>query len=65
MNTMIRTIPMLNASMACFDRIQKFLNSDARQDHRLSLKQSDLDEPQISGEAPGSIELKSNGFESF
>lgn len=28
---------MLNASMACFARIQSFLNSDARKDHRLPL----------------------------
>jgi ATP-binding cassette subfamily C (CFTR/MRP) protein 1 len=41
MNTMIRTIPELNASMACFTRIQTFLNSDARQDHRLPLNSFD------------------------
>jgi ATP-binding cassette, subfamily C (CFTR/MRP), member 1 len=40
MNTMIRTIPMLNASMACFARIQTFLNSNARRDHRLPLDSS-------------------------
>ena len=28
---------MLNAAIACFVRIQSFLNSDARQDHRLPL----------------------------
>lgn len=38
MNTVIRTIPMLNASVTSFDRIQLFLESDARRDHRLPLK---------------------------
>jgi ATP-binding cassette, subfamily C (CFTR/MRP), member 1 len=37
MNAMIRTIPMFNAADACFVRIQSYLVSDARQDHRLSL----------------------------
>lgn len=37
MNTLIRTIPALNSAMACFARIQSFLNSDARKDHRLPL----------------------------
>jgi ABC-type bacteriocin/lantibiotic exporter with double-glycine peptidase domain len=44
--------------MACFDRIQNFLNSDARQDHRLPLNPSDLNEPQIPRETAGGIELK-------
>jgi ABC-type multidrug transport system fused ATPase/permease subunit len=58
MNTMIRTIPMLNASTACFDRIQKFLNSDARQDHRLPLNPTDSNEAQTPLESFEGIELK-------
>ncbi len=40
MNTIVMTIPMLNAAMACFDRIESFLKSDARRDHRLPLMES-------------------------
>lgn len=59
MNTMIRTIPMLNASMACFGRIQTFLNSDARQDHRLPLNpSSELNEVQALGETAQGVELE-------
>jgi len=38
MNTLMRTIPNLNAAIACFDRIQTFMESDARRDHRLPLE---------------------------
>lgn len=59
MNTMIRTIPMLNASMACFARVQTFLNSDARQDHRLPLKSSaDIYEVPTSSETSEGVELR-------
>ncbi|KAL2673757.1 hypothetical protein Neosp_012201 [[Neocosmospora] mangrovei] len=37
MATVIRTIPMVSASLACFDRIQAFLISDSFKDHRLPL----------------------------
>ncbi|KUJ07957.1 putative ATP-binding cassette transporter [Mollisia scopiformis] len=37
MNNIAMTIPMLNAAMACFERIESFLKSDARRDHRLPL----------------------------
>ncbi len=37
MNMFIQTIPALNVAMACFTRIQSFLNSDALQDHRLPM----------------------------
>lgn len=37
MNTLIRSIPELNSANACFKRIQDFLNSDARKDHRIPL----------------------------
>lgn len=40
MNAIVFTIPMLNAAMACFERIQSFLMSDARRDHRLPLMDS-------------------------
>ncbi|EDN98254.1 hypothetical protein SS1G_13112 [Sclerotinia sclerotiorum 1980 UF-70] len=37
MNTLVRTIPELNAAVACFERIQSFMLSDERKDHRLPL----------------------------
>lgn len=40
MNTLVMTIPMMNAAMACFYRIESFLKSDARRDHRLPLMES-------------------------
>jgi len=49
MNTLIQAIPMLNAAMACFHRIQQFLNSDARRDHRLPLNETYNDLPPASG----------------
>ena len=58
MNAMIRTIPMLNASMACFDRIQKFLNSDARQDHRLQLITSEQTKPLAECGNTADVELR-------
>lgn len=36
-NTLIRTIPRLKAGLACFDRIQTFLESPSRKHHNLSL----------------------------
>ncbi|CZR62077.1 related to multidrug resistance protein [Phialocephala subalpina] len=41
MNVIVMTIPMLNAAMACFERIESFLKSDARRDHRLPLMESE------------------------
>ncbi|ETS82191.1 hypothetical protein PFICI_07193 [Pestalotiopsis fici W106-1] len=38
--TVIRTIPMLSAAKACFERIQNFLLSESREDMRQSLSQS-------------------------
>lgn len=40
MNVIVQTIPMLNAASACFYRIQSFLNSEARKDHRLPLSRT-------------------------
>ncbi|KAB8290460.1 hypothetical protein EYC80_010891 [Monilinia laxa] len=37
MNTLLRTIPEVNAAVACFERIEAFMLSDARKDHRLPL----------------------------
>lgn len=37
MNEVLRAIPMFNSALACFNRIQLFLNSDVRRDHRLPL----------------------------
>jgi ATP-binding cassette, subfamily C (CFTR/MRP), member 1 len=37
MNTLVSTIPRINAAMACFARIESFLKSDARRDDRLPL----------------------------
>jgi ABC-type transport system involved in cytochrome bd biosynthesis fused ATPase/permease subunit len=37
MNTLVFKIPMFNAALACFDRIESFSRSDARRDDRLPL----------------------------
>ena len=58
MNTLIRTIPMLNASMACFSRIQNFLNSDARKDHRLQLYVAGSAEPREASSNSSHMELQ-------
>ena len=34
-NTLIRAVPMMNAAMASLNRVQAFLESDFRQDHRI------------------------------
>ena len=66
MNAVIRAIPELNASMACFDRIQSFLNSDARQDHRLPLNAPlDLGEQQVPFHAAKGIELDQLSLKSY
>ncbi|KAM3069136.1 hypothetical protein ACMFMG_010661 [Clarireedia jacksonii] len=39
MNTLLRAIPDLNSALACFDRLQAFLRSEARRDHRLPLQE--------------------------
>jgi len=36
-NDLIRAIPMINTATACFARIQAFLESDARRDHRMPI----------------------------
>jgi ATP-binding cassette subfamily C (CFTR/MRP) protein 1 len=58
MNTLIRSIPELNGSMACLNRIQAFLNSGTRMDHRLPLNNSADLEDQPSSTSNSDIELK-------
>lgn len=36
-DVIVMAIPMLNAALACFQRIESFLESDIRRDHRLPL----------------------------
>lgn len=36
-NTLLRTIPALNGALACFERVQAFLESEARRPHVLPL----------------------------
>ncbi|KAF7914004.1 uncharacterized protein EAF01_000410 [Botrytis porri] len=42
MNTLVRTIPQINSAVACLERIQSFMLSDARKDHRLPMVGSQL-----------------------
>lgn len=59
MNTLIRSIPELNASMACFSRIQAFLNSGTRMDHRLPLDNgADFTEERESNTSKSNIVLQ-------
>lgn len=39
-NTFIQAIPMVNTALACLQRIELFLTSDARKDHRLEMQES-------------------------
>ncbi|KAF4969944.1 hypothetical protein FSARC_2930 [Fusarium sarcochroum] len=64
MSTLMRTIPRLKASLACFERMQGFLLSDSCKDHRLPLSignstSQETRRPSISSpvESRGSIEL--------
>jgi len=61
MNTLVSTIPMLNAAMACFTRIESFLKSDARRDDRLPLPGPGEFEGQSSSPASSGIELEVMG----
>jgi ATP-binding cassette subfamily C (CFTR/MRP) protein 1 len=61
MNTLVRTIPSLNAAWACFDRIEDFLKSDARQDHRLPLFGISEPERRVSPQFIEGIELEPLG----
>lgn len=56
MNTLILSIPMLNAAMVCFQRIQTFLSSDARRDHRIAF--DDTEALQSAQSTSDDIELR-------
>ncbi|THV45348.1 hypothetical protein BGAL_0499g00020 [Botrytis galanthina] len=56
MNTLVRTIPQINSAVACFERIQTFMLSDARKDHRLPLIGSQLSD--ATSDSSQGIELK-------
>ncbi|TGO61944.1 hypothetical protein BCON_0023g00020 [Botryotinia convoluta] len=56
MNTLVRTIPQINSAVACFERIQTFMLSDARKDHRLPLIGSQSSD--TTGDSSQGIELK-------
>jgi ATP-binding cassette subfamily C (CFTR/MRP) protein 1 len=58
MNTLVATIPMLNAAMACFARVESFLKSDARRDDRLPLLGPGESEDDSSSPAGTDIELE-------
>ena len=59
MNELLRAIPMFNAALACFNRIQQFLNSDARRDHRIPLNGStELEERPVVSAFPQGYELQ-------
>lgn len=62
----IRTIPMLSAAKACFERIHQFLLSESCEDMRQSLGQSSSEDTISSGEStrsenPASLELQNLG----
>jgi ATP-binding cassette, subfamily C (CFTR/MRP), member 1 len=50
--TLLRTIPSLHAGLACFDRIQSFLESDSRQFHVLPLNAPSNSGNSSSGKDP-------------
>ncbi|KAF7857097.1 uncharacterized protein EAF02_011330 [Botrytis sinoallii] len=56
MNTLVRTIPQINSAVACFERIQTFMLSDARKDHRLPLVGSQSSD--ATSDSSQGIELK-------
>lgn len=61
MNILVQTIPALNAAMACLYRIEFFLKSDARQDHRLPLFEAAEGDEQSSFQSTDGIELQNLG----
>ncbi|KAI8654215.1 hypothetical protein NCS56_01378200 [Fusarium sp. Ph1] len=61
METVIRTIPMVSASLACFDRIQAFLLSDSFKDHRLPLNTGTIqpdDSTSLSSRSSSAVEMQ-------
>ena len=59
LNYMIYFIPQLVGATACFGRIQTFLKSEARRDHRLPLDQA------ADGECPGRLNGADIGLQSM
>lgn len=61
-NTLLRTIPSLNSALACFSRIQAFLEADALQQHVLALDdatiQASVNPTLSSGVVTRDIELE-------
>ncbi|OIW33171.1 P-loop containing nucleoside triphosphate hydrolase protein [Coniochaeta ligniaria NRRL 30616] len=62
MVTIIRTIPMLSAALACFTRIQNFLLSESREDHRLPLN-TDIPREDISTENETALQERGGAIE--
>jgi ATP-binding cassette subfamily C (CFTR/MRP) protein 1 len=57
LNDMIRAIPSLNSAMASLMRIQSFLESDARKDHRVPLRHGSSSGSSDDGVSQEGIEL--------
>jgi ABC-type multidrug transport system fused ATPase/permease subunit len=61
MATVIRTIPMVSVSLACFDRIQAFMLSDSFKDHRLPLNTGTIqanDSTSLSSRSSSAVEMQ-------
>lgn len=58
MNTLCQALPALIAALACFTRIENFLKSDARQDHRLQASTGlELDNAPLVSQRNGDIQM--------
>lgn len=57
-NGLISSIPLINAANASFNRIEQFLKSDARKDHRLPLQPQRIEITLQAGSATDGIELQ-------
>jgi ATP-binding cassette subfamily C (CFTR/MRP) protein 1 len=62
MVTVLRTIPMLSAALACFNRIQIFLLSDSREDRRLPLNRTTLT-ADVSHDSSSALEERNTAIE--
>ncbi|QKX61400.1 uncharacterized protein TRUGW13939_08548 [Talaromyces rugulosus] len=52
-NTFIRAIPAMNTALGSFDRIQEFLQSDGRCDHRIIWEDSAAKTPEVQSRSGG------------
>jgi ABC-type multidrug transport system fused ATPase/permease subunit len=52
-NSFIRAIPAMNTALASFNRIQEFLQSEARRDHRIILEDSATTSPEVQSSSGG------------